>query len=78
MIITHFDLVRLNGKYQWLQGIATLQALNSGGGGGKITLDHAMRVEVLPLANGPTTSASPAVEPEEEGPPPKHSRSSRR
>ncbi len=77
MIITHFDLVRLNGKYQWLQGIATLQALNSGSGGGKITLDHAMRVEVLPLENGPTTSASPAVEPEE-GPPPKHSRNRRR
>ena len=64
MLITHFDLVRLSGKYQWLQGIATLQALNSSGIGGRITFDHAMRVEVLPLENGPTPAASPAVEPQ--------------
>lgn len=65
MIITHFDLVRLSGKYQWLQGIATLQALNTGGSSGRLSLDHAMRVEVLPLENGSTTSATQAVEPEE-------------
>jgi transglutaminase-like putative cysteine protease len=78
MIITHFDVVRLSGKYQWLQGIATLQALNTGRSSGRIALDHAMRVEVLPLENGPTTSAAQAVEPEEGSPATKHSRNRRR
>jgi transglutaminase-like putative cysteine protease len=68
MVITHFDLVRLGGRYQWLQGIGTLQARNTEGSGGRITLDHAMRVEVLPPDNGPTPAASRAVEPEQRGP----------
>lgn len=78
MIITHFDVVRLSGKYQWLQGIATLQALNTGGSSGKIAFDHAMKVEVLPLDNGPTTAATQGVEPVAGGPTTKHSRNRRR
>ena len=68
MIIAHFDLVRLSGKYHWLQGIATLQALDTGGNGGKISFDHAMRFEILPLESGANPAASPAFEPEERGP----------
>jgi len=67
MLITHYDVVRLNGKYQWLQGIATVQALNSTGIGGRMTFDHAMRVEVLPLENGPAPAPAQAVEPEIQG-----------
>ncbi len=73
MVITHFDLVRLSGKYQWLQGIATLQALNSDGSGGRISFDHAMQVEVLP----PDAGTTPAVEPEQRGPATTRSRNRR-
>jgi hypothetical protein len=74
MLITHFDVIRLSGKYQWLQGIATLQALNMGAGSGQITLDHSMRVEILPLENSLAASAVQAVKPEQGGPVPKRSR----
>ena len=49
MVIAHFDVIRLNGKYQWLQGIPTLQLLNLDGSGGKITSEHTMQAEVVPL-----------------------------
>ncbi len=79
MIITHFDVVRIGGKYQWLQGIATVQALNTSGSNGKISFDHAMRVEeVLPLENDPTAADSQSVEPDIQGPAAKHSRNRRR
>ena len=68
MVITHFDLVRLERPVPVDARNRHLQALNSGGGGGRITFDHAMRVEVLPLDAGPTPAASPAVEPEQRDP----------
>jgi len=79
MIIAHFDLVRLSDKNQWLQGIATLQARNTDGSSGRITLDHAMRVdEVSPQDKGTTTAASQAVEADDGSPATKHSRNRRR
>jgi hypothetical protein len=68
MVITHFDLVRLLGRYQWLQGIGVLQARNSGESGGRITFDHAMRVETLPDDIGVTKSDTKPFEPEQQGP----------
>ena len=69
MVITHFDLVRLGGRYQWMQGVPNLQMLNSGEGGGRIAFDHAMRVEILPADTSPSPAATSAVEPEKRGTP---------
>jgi len=68
MVITHFDLVKLGGRYQWMQGVPNLQALNSGQGGGGITFDHAMRVEILPMDDGLSPAAAGAVDPDQRGP----------
>jgi transglutaminase-like putative cysteine protease len=57
MIITHFDVIRINGKHQWMQGTAIVQAQGTSDGGGKISFDHSMRVEILPLEKGATASA---------------------
>jgi transglutaminase-like putative cysteine protease len=76
MVITHFDLVRLGGRYQWLQGIGNFQALNSGGGG-RISFDHAMRVEILPTDNARVLVPSESVQSDQPGPTTKRSRTRR-
>jgi transglutaminase-like putative cysteine protease len=47
MVITHFDLIRLDDRYQWLQGIGTAHSLSAQGSGAGMTFEHSMQVEVL-------------------------------
>ncbi len=73
MLIAHFDVIKLEGKYHWLQGIPILQIINLDGSGGNISSEYAMEAEVLPL----DSASSTASEAEQQGPPTKRSRKRR-
>jgi transglutaminase-like putative cysteine protease len=53
MVITHFDLIRLHGKYHWMQGIGIAESLSGQGSGGGSSFEHTMAVEELPLDRDP-------------------------
>jgi transglutaminase-like putative cysteine protease len=52
MVIAHFDLIRLHGKYHWMQGIGVAESLSGQGSGGGTSFEHSMTVEELPLDSG--------------------------
>jgi transglutaminase-like putative cysteine protease len=56
MVIMHFDLIRFERLYHWLQGIGTVRSINQNheGTGAGLRLEHAMTVEVLAESAAPT------------------------
>ena len=56
MVIMHFDLIKFERQYHWLQGIGTVRSINQNGegSGAGLRLEHAMTVEVLPESAAPT------------------------
>ncbi len=58
MVIAHFDVIRLEGKYHWLQGIPILKVTSLDGSGGKISSAYAMEAEVMQLDNATTAGSS--------------------
>jgi transglutaminase-like putative cysteine protease len=60
MVIMHFDLIRFQRLYHWLQGIGAVRSINQNNEGttaGK-SLEHTMTVEVLPADDAPAPDAS--------------------
>jgi transglutaminase-like putative cysteine protease len=60
MVIMHFDLIRFQRLYHWLQGIGAVRSINQNNEGttaGK-SLEHTMTVEVLPADDEPAPGAS--------------------
>jgi transglutaminase-like putative cysteine protease len=60
MVIMHFDLIRFQHLYHWLQGIGVVRSINQndeGSTAGK-SLEHAMTFEVLPAGDEPAPGAS--------------------
>jgi transglutaminase-like putative cysteine protease len=60
MVIMHFDLIKFERQYHWLQGIGTVRSinLNGEGSGAGLRLEHAMTVEVLPDGDAPAPADS--------------------
>jgi transglutaminase-like putative cysteine protease len=56
MVIMHFDLIRFERQYHWLQGIGTVRSINQNheGTGAGLRLEHAMTVEILAESAAPT------------------------
>ena len=60
MVIMHFDPIRFQRLYHWLQGIGAVRSINQNNEGttaGK-SLEHTMTVEVLPADDEPAAGAS--------------------
>ena len=64
MVITHFDLIRFERKYHWLQGIGTVRSINQNdeGTGAGLRLEHAMNVEVLAESAAPAPTGPERTE----------------
>ena len=60
MVIMHFDLIRFQRQYHWLQGIGTVRSINQNDEGttAGMSLEAAMTVEVLPAGDEPEPGAS--------------------
>ena len=60
MVIMHFDLIKFERQYHWLQGIGTVRSINQNGegSGAGLRLEHAMTVEVLPDGDAPAPGDS--------------------
>jgi hypothetical protein len=60
MVIMHFDLIRFERQYHWLQGIGTVRSINQNheGTGAGLRLEHAMTVEVLQDGDAPAPADS--------------------
>ena len=56
MVIMHFDLIRFERQYHWLQGIGTVRSINQNheGTGAGLRLEHEMTVEILTESAAPT------------------------
>jgi transglutaminase-like putative cysteine protease len=60
MVIMHFDLIRVERDYCWLQGIGAVRSLNEEAGtGAGMTLEHVMTVEPLSADDGPEPAPPP-------------------
>jgi hypothetical protein len=58
MVIMHFDLIRYQHDYCWLQGIGVVRSINDeGGSGAGMTLEHVMTVEDLSADDAPEPAA---------------------
>jgi transglutaminase-like putative cysteine protease len=55
MVIMHFDLIRFDQQYHWLQGIGAVRSINHNeeGRGAGMSLDHKMTVEILAQSDEP-------------------------
>ena len=55
MVIMHFDLIRFERQYHWLQGIGAVRSINQNeaGSAAGMSLEHTMTVEVLAADDGP-------------------------
>ncbi len=64
MVIMHFDLIKYDRQYLWLQGIGTVRSIyqNDQGSVAGMRLEHAMTVEVLPDGEGPAPGKSRRAE----------------
>ena len=53
MVIMHFDLIRFQHQYHWLQGIGAVRSINVNeeGSAAGMSLEHAMTVEELPVGD---------------------------
>jgi hypothetical protein len=60
MVIMHFDLIRFQRLYHWLQGIDAVRSINQNNEGttAGMSLEHTMTFEVLPAADEPAPGAS--------------------
>ena len=60
MVIMHFDLIRFQREYHWLQGIGTVRSINRNDEGSTagMNLEAAMTVETLPAGDEPEPGAS--------------------
>ena len=58
MLIMHFDLIRIQREYCWLQGIGAVRSINVDDLGSKASmrLEHAMSFEVVPSGDEPEPS----------------------
>jgi transglutaminase-like putative cysteine protease len=61
MVIMHFDLIRFQREYFWLQGIGVVRSINVNhdASGAGMSLDHAMIFEVLQEGDEPAPDTSP-------------------
>jgi transglutaminase-like putative cysteine protease len=59
MVIMHFDLIKFERQYHWLQGIGTVRSINQNGegSGAGLRLEHAMTIQVLSDADSRRDSA---------------------
>jgi transglutaminase-like putative cysteine protease len=58
MVIMHFDLIRFQHRYCWLQGIGGVRSINENDGtGAGMTLEHVMTVENLSSDDEPAAGA---------------------
>jgi transglutaminase-like putative cysteine protease len=60
MVIMHFDLIRLERQYHWLQGIGAVRSINHNeeGNAAGMSLEHSMTVEILADSNAPASAGS--------------------
>ena len=60
MVIMHFDLIKFERQYHWLQGIGTVRSISQDGegSGAGMRLEHAMTVDVLPEGDAPAPADS--------------------
>jgi transglutaminase-like putative cysteine protease len=59
MLITHFDLIRINDRSHWMQGLGAVRFQNAEGSGAGMTFEHAMVVEALPADDGSPAGGAP-------------------
>ena len=70
MVITHFDLLRINDRYQSLQGIGVIRPVRAQGNGTGRTFEHEMVVEVLSADDRMATATSRPAESKAQKPAP--------
>jgi transglutaminase-like putative cysteine protease len=62
MVVTHFDMLRINDRYQWLQGIGVIRPVRAQGNGTGRTFEHEMVVEVLSADDRTAAATSRSAE----------------
>jgi transglutaminase-like putative cysteine protease len=64
MVIMHFDLIRVDHQYHWLQGIGAIRSINHNeeGNAAGMSLEHTMTVEVLTGDDKPTPAGPDGTE----------------
>ena len=65
MVIMHFDLIRFERQYHWLQGIGAVRSINQNeeGNAAGMSLEHSMTVEFLPDSDAPASGRAGQDEP---------------
>lgn len=65
MVIMHFDLIRFEHIYHWLQGIGAVRSINQNeeGSAAGMSLEHKMTVEVLAESDTPAPTGPERTEP---------------
>jgi transglutaminase-like putative cysteine protease len=68
MVIMHFDLIRFQRHYYWLQGIGAVRSINEeAASAAGMTLEHVMTVEELPDGDEPAAGVTGPDEPKKRG-----------
>ena len=64
MVVMHFDLIRFQHQYHWLQGIGAVRSINQNetGSASGMSLEHTMTVEVLAESGAPAPATPEGTE----------------